>query len=235
MVFLPTTTWFTQFNFLNVWLSIFNSMQWPYFIAFGFPDQPYLKDPNLIFILIGEVFDMMNISFRFFMAYKNEGNRYETNLQKIQSKYIKGDFIIDLIIFIPWGLLSVTSPKLKWTRILFTLKTVRIKKLFAFLDKSVISPILRQFKENKVDRILQDPAKRDDVNKDHINLHRFLYFSYAVNIFKTIIQLFIFAYFLGIFWYFYINIITGHFYDSHESGVPDDIEQSIDDESFIDN
>lgn len=97
-----------------------------------------------------------------------------------------------------------------WARILFTLKTIRIKKLFAFLDKNFINPILRSFKENKINRILQDPAKRDDVNKDHIKIQWFLYSSYAVNIFKTILQLLILAYFLGIFWYFYIQIITGH-------------------------
>lgn len=155
MVFLPSAVWFSQFNFLYAWLSIFNSIQWPYFIAFGFPPLPYSKDWNMIIIFIGELFDIANISFRFFMAYKDEGNsKYETNLNKIQTRYLKGDFIIDLIIFIPWGLLSITSPKMAWARVLYSLKTIRIKKLFAFLDKNFINPILRHFKEKRILRLL---------------------------------------------------------------------------------
>ena len=80
-MFLPTSSWYVKFNLFLAYLSIFNALQWPYVVAFGFPDNIF--DWQFIILYIGELFDLINILLTFFQAYKDETTKFETNYEKI--------------------------------------------------------------------------------------------------------------------------------------------------------
>lgn len=86
-------------------------------------------------LLFGELCQLINIILNFFRAYKEEGNEeFEMNFFKIADRYIKGEFKLDLVIFIPFGLLGHINADTKNLQILWSIKVVRINKLTNILD-----------------------------------------------------------------------------------------------------
>lgn len=89
-------------------MSIQLAIVYMYCIAFGFPDSIY--ENNWIQIILSETGKLIDIMLQFFKAYKVQGrdgaDTYEMNLLKIVTHYLKGDFIYDFFILIPWGLIG---------------------------------------------------------------------------------------------------------------------------------
>jgi len=81
MVFLPENSWYGIWAITLSIFSIFNALQYPYFVAFGFPD---IHDFQMYMLYLGEFMVAMNIIISCFCAYKNEGDeQYTTNFNKI--------------------------------------------------------------------------------------------------------------------------------------------------------
>lgn len=80
-------------------------------MAFGFPEHIY--DPQMFILVFGELICLIDIICHFFMSYKDDTNHteYETDLKKISMRYLKGDFGINLIKWLPWGIFGVIYPE----------------------------------------------------------------------------------------------------------------------------
>jgi len=81
MVFLPDESWYGIWAITLSLFSITNAIQYPFFVAFGFPHHMNLQ---MWMLYLGELMVSMNIIFSCFCAYKNEGDeKYTTNFNKI--------------------------------------------------------------------------------------------------------------------------------------------------------
>ena len=83
----------------------------------------------------------------FFKAYKPEGeNQYVMDLPKVAWNNLTSDtFLFDLITLIPWGLLMHTvehEANIKLLRLLWLIKLLRIKKMYALLDRSKLAGLV---------------------------------------------------------------------------------------------
>lgn len=112
---------------------------------------------------------------------------------------------MDLIIFLPFGLIGHIGPQFANLKILWSIKVTHINKLTDILDQNNINPIIRKMKENKTKKTLQDESKKDDNNQDHIQILYYLLLSYFMRLIKLIILVFVFSYLVGIYWYIFMR------------------------------
>jgi len=94
------------------------------------------------------------------VSYKDENTQhYEMNYKKTALKYYKEGFFFDLILMIPFGFLMFVN---KFFKILWAIKTLKITKLFEFIDPNKINHFIRSLQERKVKGILSsDNIKYD--------------------------------------------------------------------------
>ena len=84
------------------------------------------RDIQFLILMCGEVIMMFDIVVNLLLAYKDENDTfYITDTQIIAKKYVyHGNFIKDFVIWIPFSLLTIYYPVLKYIQII---KTVRFQ------------------------------------------------------------------------------------------------------------
>ena len=80
-------------------------------------------------------------------------------------RYASNEMIWDLIPLIPFTLFA----KFKHSRLLFLVKTIRIKKSLSLLDTKKFNKIMGYIQRNKLDKICKDPnsARAQDIIEDN--------------------------------------------------------------------
>ena len=86
-------------------------------------------------------------------------------LSVVAERYFKGEFIVDLIILIPFGMLEFINPKLK---VLWLVKDIRLKDLSIYISKGYINPIINNFIKYRQNKALDDEKKINEINEDFI-------------------------------------------------------------------
>lgn len=81
---------------------------YPQGVALGFFNFATFTIPLLINL---ELVILINILLNFFVTFKIEGSNahpreYETDVRRICRRYFYGDFLVDILIWLPWGLLA---------------------------------------------------------------------------------------------------------------------------------
>jgi len=81
---------------------------YPQGVALGFFNFATFTIPLLINL---ELVILINILLNFFVTFKTEGSNahsceYETDVRRICRHYFYGDFLVDILIWLPWGLLA---------------------------------------------------------------------------------------------------------------------------------
>ena len=126
--------------FWNIFILIFamlESMLYPYFTAQGFPEN-YLN-PSLVLLYLCQIVFTIDIILNFFLALKVKGDEsdYILHIEKIGINYLKTNFLRDLLLTLPLGMVSYFIPRLK---ILYLVKSVRIERFFKFFKPSFFMP-----------------------------------------------------------------------------------------------
>ena len=105
----------------------------------------------------------------FFTTYKIEAsNKYETDFNKIWARYFHGNFLHDLFIWLPLGLLAKIHTKLSFLRVLWLVKILRIKYFISILDEKYINPILRNYYIKDLEKhIAKSQSQKEELNVNH--------------------------------------------------------------------
>jgi hypothetical protein len=104
---------------------------YPFYNVNGFP--PFSSYKFIQLALLDSVF-LVDIILNFFMQELDEkGHSKNLPLETIAQNYLRGDFLLDLIVFVPWGgIFSLVDNRLKF---LWLIKALRIKDLMRYMSK----------------------------------------------------------------------------------------------------
>ena len=82
------------------------------------------------------------------------------------ANYLKNQFVIDLIAFIPFG--SIFSSFDNRLEFLWLLKGIRIKDLKFYMSVKFFKPLINFYIDYRQSEALNDPEKRKEINVDRI-------------------------------------------------------------------
>ena len=120
---------------------------------------------------------------------------------------------------IPFGFLGHIE-EISFARVLWIIKTTRIRYLFKIFRVSFYSPVIRGYWQRKVDTLIIDPELKDDVISDNIKIHRQLYIFYYIKLIYLSILIILVAYMMGMSWYIYVDFQKDHLSNkNHEQHV----------------
>lgn len=173
-------------------------------------------------MVILELLCFCDLVIGFFKAYKPEGQvHYVTELMKVALNNLHSDrFKFDLITFIPWGALMFTQAdgKRELLRLLWLIKVLRIKKIYALLDRSQISQLVHGKARDNLEKLVEEEAQMTpdeiyDVRyKDLIKVNYVIYGIYAGKILKLAVSFVLIAYFVGLLWIINAKIFQEEIY-----------------------
>ena len=122
---------------------------YPYALAYGFKTGAV----QMAFLVIAEIFILVDIVFNFFLTYQEEGHTsQEKDFMKISKRYLFGKFKKDIFVFLPLGLLGEINNGAanngevnNWNllRLLWLLKLNRLGNVQRITDEKFFNPILR--------------------------------------------------------------------------------------------
>ena len=146
---------------------MFSFIWYPYYTTFGFPDKLF-QNSYVIILLSSECFHLINICLKFFRAFRErEGDDiFVVKFDRVWRHYLQGEFIIDIIILLPFGLVGSIHEDLSPFRLLWFLKLYRIKSTFDIVDGKFYNPILRKYHQNRLDGIIADEERSISTSKD---------------------------------------------------------------------
>lgn len=98
------------------------------------------------------------------------------------TSYFKGQFRIDIFIFIPWGLLICMFDKR--LKIFWVTKGLRIISLNHYLSDQMLLPVIKLAFDKIRGRALDDPNLKEDINEDHIYNYEQILFINTIKIFR---------------------------------------------------
>ena len=96
---------------------------YPFFTVFGFPDELY-ANTHVKAILASELFHFIDIILCFFKAYAKQDDykKFETNFNRVWKNYFNTSFQVDLIVFLPFGILGQIHKDVYFLRYLWLIK-----------------------------------------------------------------------------------------------------------------
>ena len=141
--------------------------------------------------------------FEFLTDFKRQGEHHSVrDLKVIMKKYLKSNFIIDLIPLLPLPQLSRRVSY--YIKELYLLKTIRILKGHKALNVEVILSAIKKFLKKKTElKIKNNALLADDVIEDHNHIDQIMYFRFIFKILKFVIILLNISYFVGMLWILY--------------------------------
>ena len=122
---------FKIWTFFKLGVNILITLMYPYYNVNGFP--PYKSYKFIQLVLLDSVF-FFDIILNFFLQELDEkGHSKNQPLEIIAENYLRGDFLLDMIVFVPWGgIFSLVDNRLKF---LWLIKALRIKDLMRYMSK----------------------------------------------------------------------------------------------------
>jgi len=157
-------------RFYQIWGSLVfltctaTAVVYPYITAFrGNFDTDY---ELIIFTLCCEFIMMIDMVVNFLLAFKLEGEEvYVNDLKMIATRYLKGRFLSDFIVWQPF--IWLLSDRFN---IVLIIKCSRFNRLLNFIDESNILPFIRRYFMSRTQKAMKDPLKAEDQYTDHNNI-----------------------------------------------------------------
>ena len=115
-------------------------------------------------LLAAQIFFLLDILVNFFLATRVEGDEeiYVTDPIQISINYLKGKFITDLILTLPFGFLgNLINPIFS---VLHLLKAYRIQQFYFFFQATFYQPKIRTFYSWRLKQVLRDENKKFNMN-----------------------------------------------------------------------
>ena len=191
-------------NFHSVWfvarlfLCFTESIQYPYIAANGFPELTLWTRPFYLLIAVSQAFFILDIILHFFLAYRQGEEELEMRIDKIWENYLKGKFLYDLVVTIPFSLLSITvHPSLSQ---LALIKSIRLGDFLAQMDRVYYMPIIRNYYKNKLDKVLKDVNKRDNINESNNDIVEKIHSQNMASVVIILMELQLLVYISGVVW-----------------------------------
>lgn len=127
------------FNFFAMTLAIYSTFSATYIAAFGFPTKKsYVVLTNLVDLVF-----WIEIVLNFFQQYKDEVEyKPVKDVRMISYRYLKTNFIVDLIATIPFRYLKLTKNHMILD-LFQLLKLLRLKKLLAHLSYRALQEVIK--------------------------------------------------------------------------------------------
>ena len=160
----------TEFGVWTYFIQIISSLTcftYPCIAAFGMENVTWVFAFEVLYII--EFFILIDMCLQFFVSFRDESsdyNRQERDFFKTSKNYFYGNFSIDLLTFIPFGLLSQIEG-FHQLELLWLIKIIRIQHLMEILDEKYVGPFLREYYQKKLLLLLQDKKFVEDKNRDH--------------------------------------------------------------------
>lgn len=124
----------------------------------------------------------------------------------IISRYIRGNFVTDVLAFLPLGyMFEFIDEKFK---ILWLIKALRIKELHGYLGKRSFQPIINAYINALRGNSLNDPELSHEINIDLIYITRKIYIRNIFKILRLILQILFIVYFLGQYWFICVDVFN---------------------------
>ena len=153
----------------------------------------------------GEAIMFLDILINMVLAYKDDNDlNYITDIKQISNRYIfEGNFVKDVIIWLPFTIFTVFQKELKYIQII---KSIRFQQLLLFIDKKKIMPLIRGYFENKSKQLMNDPILSEDKKNDHNQILNKLITASIYNILKYIIIIFVTVYMCTFIWIILVQL-----------------------------
>lgn len=153
----------------------------------------------------GEAIMFLDILINMVLAYKDDNDlNYITDIKQISNRYIfEGNFVKDLIIWLPFTIFTVFQKELKYIQLI---KSIRFQQLLLFIDKKKIMPLIRGYFENKSKQLMNDPILSEDKKNDHNQILNKLITASIYNILKYIIIIFVTVYMCTFIWIILVQL-----------------------------
>ena len=148
--------------------------------------------------------------------------------EKIATRYLQTNFIVDMVALIPWGYISdAYSPNFGF---LWVIKAIRIKTLLDMMSNNRILPPIKTYINSIQKKSLEDELLKYQVDKDSVNITLKIYLINSVKIIRLVVQTMILAYFVGAYWFYFTFIV---FYQNHPHMTEFHDGNSIQTDSFV--
>ena len=143
------------FNFLIMILAIYSTFSATYIAAFGFPT----KKSSVVLNNLVEVVFWIEILLNFFQWYKDEVEyKPVKDVRKIAYRYLRTNFIIDLLATIPFRYMHLTKNPM-YLDLFQLLKLLRLKKLVAHLSYRALQEVIKGIFQHRIQKMVENPSK----------------------------------------------------------------------------
>ena len=165
---------------------------YPYFTINGFP-----KLGKMFWFLVGhEGVFFIDICLNFFVQMKDKnGFTEDFPLSKVATNYMNGLFIVDLIVFIPFGaLFTYINQAFKFVWII---KAYRIKHIQYYLSKRFFNILISSYINYRQGKSLEDEKLKNKVDEDLVYITQKIYISNTIKIARLVICIASIVYVVG--------------------------------------
>lgn len=172
---------YQAFSIFIVLLCILSSFIYAFFAAFRYDtddsisgkmlfDQDEIVIMNNMEVII-EIIFVVDMATKFFVEYREEStNLLVRDISLISIRYIKNEFIMDLIPLLP--LHSFFT--FKFSHLLYILKCIRMLKTFQLLDTGRFMKHVKKYYEIQLLKVCEDPALAENRDLDQNKIMRII-------------------------------------------------------------
>ena len=166
---------------------------YPYFTVNGLPEVGSLK---FVLIIVTEGICFFDIVINFFLQeVDEEGNPKKESRIVIKERYLRSNFALDVVIFLPIGFfMSLIDQKLKF---FWVIKAVRIMKVNYYVSNRIIFPLIVAQIEKRQKQANQDENMKSDTNSDHIFIKEKILLITSFKIIRLIFQILLVSIYIG--------------------------------------
>ena len=178
-------------------------MIYPYFSVNGFPEIWSSEFIQLIFL--ESVFGCEIIIKFFLQKIDEKGQSLTEPLETVATNYFRSQFLIDLIVLLPLGgIFSLID--YRW-KLLWLIKAYRIKELQYYMSPRFFKPFINYYIDQKQNQALLDPVRKFETSFDQTYMTQKIYGRNIIQIVRLIIQLFVIVYFVGMYWFVFVDVL----------------------------
>ena len=117
-------------------------------------------------------------------------------LEQVATEYLQSGFLIDLLAFIPFGLVFSYMFNDAF-RVFWVMKLIRLKDLYFYTSMAFFQPMIDFHIERKQKAKLDDKEKRYEKHEDLIYINEKIYLKNFFKVLKLILQTLFIVFFVG--------------------------------------
>ena len=193
------------YAFILIIFALVSTLCAAFYACFGPPEDMTMQ----VIDVIMEVAFAIDIIRMFFMQYEDvEEQKTIRNLKMIAKRYLKGDFIVDVLAISRYPLQQLLQDDLTPDQLalLYLLRLFRLYKVLFLLNTQQFQSLLKKLYSRSLNNSIEKNPRMEPMSEDNNKIMDQIYFMYIFRVFRLVLFILILSYFLGTFWY----IITKH-------------------------